>query len=979
MLVYLKTFIPMQSPEIPLSPSFQNAAARFSGGEKIRAWAIVRELLGAHPEYGSNLARKLAEAPGPEKGRLQTEEEWRAGLNRLFDPKKVRQIHGRIAILGLCRLDADLSRYLSDTGFLNALEKEMKEPFDSLLQTAGSSYESSAGYEQQSMPADESGSYSSYEQSSVAEEEEETPSEPAETPASEATPTPAGFIPRSAGYRSDMVDEEEKDHLSIEQEVANIAYVLTSKRVKPPLSLGLFGDWGSGKSFFMAKLKKQIEAVAGYYRAEEARTGVRSANWCSRVVHIDFNAWHFSDANLWASLVTRIYEALYRELKDEEKSDQEVREQLLKEVIQAEGMVSEAEAHLDRIRKRVLAAEESLREARINKEAQQNKLRGLISNLVALFQSEEDQKLRGKLDEAATALGYAEAARSFEALEELDSDLKSFSNRTSALWFNVIRSPWTLVALALLIIVLPFSVSWLLDHFAAQIGEIGKRVVEVSTFLFGIVAWLRTQIARGMGYVEQVEVAYSRAKKLREEELAQSEDVQKAHKSLVLAQSEEQAARGNLQSAQNELRQLESELQELRPERKLFRLIEDRSNSAAYSKHLGIISLIRTDFEKMSKLLARLAEEERDLKKEPPPIQRIILYIDDLDRCRPERVVEVLEAVHLLLAFPLFTVIVGVDPRWLRHSLTTHYADTLKQHGEPVLLNGRSTPSFYSTPQDYLEKIFQIPFALRPVEKQGFLNLVDYLLEPVPARASAPVAAPGSTGLPDTPEGEIVQPPPATEEPVNPQDTDETPTPSGAEDNQSEQKAFTPLDPQQLEFQPWEEADIKKLWPMFRTPRTVKRFINTYRLIRAGLRSEEETARYEGTADNPGQYQVALILLAMVTNFPDMTNLFVQRLVDRSDDETEEERKEAKWKWKDIIARLKNGQGLNNLDAKDKAPAAGEELTALAENPSWALLVNCLEDITCNGFDRPFSEATLEKWAFRVSRYSFGVQPPRLD
>ena len=49
------------------------------------------------------------------------------------------------------------------------------------------------------------------------------------------------------------------DDYVIEQEVANIAYVLTSKRVKPPLSLGLFGDWGSGKSFFMAKLKKQIE------------------------------------------------------------------------------------------------------------------------------------------------------------------------------------------------------------------------------------------------------------------------------------------------------------------------------------------------------------------------------------------------------------------------------------------------------------------------------------------------------------------------------------------------------------------------------------------------------------------------------------------------------------------------------------------------------------------------------------------------
>jgi hypothetical protein len=46
-------------------------------------------------------------------------------------------------------------------------------------------------------------------------------------------------------------------------------------------------------------------------------------------------------------------------------------------------------------------------------------------------------------------------------------------------------------------------------------------------------------------------------------------------------------------------------------------------------------------------------------------IDRIVLYIDDLDRCSTETVSQVLDAVHLLLALPLFAVVVGVDPRWL--------------------------------------------------------------------------------------------------------------------------------------------------------------------------------------------------------------------------------------------------------------------------------------------------------------------------
>ena len=63
-------------------------------------------------------------------------------------------------------------------------------------------------------------------------------------------------------------------------------------------------------------------------------------------------------------------------------------------------------------------------------------------------------------------------------------------------------------------------------------------------------------------------------------------------------------------------------------------------------------------------------EGERSENRALSPIERIILYIDDLDRCPPKRVVEVLEAVHLLLAFDLFVVVVAVDARWLERSRT---------------------------------------------------------------------------------------------------------------------------------------------------------------------------------------------------------------------------------------------------------------------------------------------------------------------
>ena len=108
----------------------------------------------------------------------------------------------------------------------------------------------------------------------------------------------------------------------------------------------------------------------------------------------------------------------------------------------------------------------------------------------------------------------------------------------------------------------------------------------------------------------------------------------------------------------------------------MSKFIKDRNASTDYTKHFGTVARARNDFERLADLLKkakdlrekktqRETEEELDL----PPIDRIILYIDDLDRCPEDKVFAVLQAVHLLLTFPLFVVVVGVDPRWLLHSL----------------------------------------------------------------------------------------------------------------------------------------------------------------------------------------------------------------------------------------------------------------------------------------------------------------------
>jgi hypothetical protein len=59
--------------------------------------------------------------------------------------------------------------------------------------------------------------------------------------------------------------------------------------------------------------------------------------------------------------------------------------------------------------------------------------------------------------------------------------------------------------------------------------------------------------------------------------------------------------------------------------------------------------------------------------------------------------VQVLEAVHLLLAFELFVVVVAVDTRWLKNALSNQ-------------LQALQDRADHPTATDYLEKIFQLPF-----------------------------------------------------------------------------------------------------------------------------------------------------------------------------------------------------------------------------------------------------------------------------
>jgi hypothetical protein len=940
--------------EIRLSASVEHAFRPFSSEERIPSWYLVRSLLLAHPEYGRGAGAELASAAtGPRLGDRRTAQEWLSVLKSIFDRGRVDVIHGRLAILGLALLDPYLREYLRSVEVIEALEEELNEPFDSLLiPDAGGPAEPRA------QNVDVDGVQRVARKGAVGDEE---PTPPVDGPGPDVD---GPQVVLASGYTSDSVGAGVVDRLEIEREVQVLAHLLASRAVKPPLSLGLFGDWGTGKSFFMSMLRSYIVNVARHYREEEKKTG-RPSDWCTRVLQIEFNAWHYSDANLWASLVTRIYAALQNELQPG-TSDEVLKERLEAEVRNAEGVARAAEAQIKQAEKWVQKASGELQRTRSDVDAKEKRLAGMIGNLRTLLR--QDEKLAGELDEAARVLGMPQAAEAYDALSELRSSLVSVSGRMSAIGLSTLRSRGTLPLLVLLAAVIPAGVSWFLARSELSLAATGTRVIEISTVLIGVFAWLQRQLSKGVGYLRTVEEAMERADAVRRERMETDASVSAAVQALAVAQGARDAARQSLVDSQAELQRLRTELDELGLERRLFRLIDERSRSATYSQHLGLISLIREDFETISGLFARLGKEDRDLTQHPPPIQRIILYIDDLDRCSAERVVQVLEAVHMLLAFPLFTVVVGVDPRWLRESLTRVHGNSLGSETGP----GESSVT-YSTPQDYLEKIFQIPFALRRVEKTGYENLIADLMKPqrftTPAGRRAGyidlttvdiVPSPNNIGaqLPGDGADEFKSDVPVEAELPAARNAggDGSPAENPAGEQEIEPKlTFMPILAKSLEFTAQEKRYINALWPLFTTPRGVKRFINTYRLLRAGI-SPEATASFEGTEKEPGEYQIALLLLAIASSSPNELEALNECLLDWTGIPDPNPHRD-RWRWPQVFAELR------------------ESIVAL--DPDWEEIDDSLTTVLANGFRRTFTKREAARWMSSIVRYTFSVSPPR--
>lgn len=85
----------------------------------------------------------------------------------------------------------------------------------------------------------------------------------------------------------------------------------------------------------------------------------------------------------------------------------------------------------------------------------------------------------------------------------------------------------------------------------------------------------------------------------------------------------------------------------------------------------------------------------------------LVVFVDDLDRCLPEKTVQVLEAMKLFLDKRGCVFVLGADAEIVRQAVETHYKN--------IGITGEHA-------KDYLEKVIQLRFDLPPILDEAMEN-----------------------------------------------------------------------------------------------------------------------------------------------------------------------------------------------------------------------------------------------------------------
>lgn len=524
---------------------------------------------------------------------------------------------------------------------------------------------------------------------------------------------------------------QSEDLLGITQEVDRLARLITSRTLAPPLSLGIFGGPGSGKSFFADVLRRRIRELSDNAELRNDKENVVGA-----VVQIELNAWQSVGVSPWILLAEQIYKAMEEPLPDGDPES----ERILHTIPTARQMDRQLETELDGARAALNeAAEEDERLLRAYREASQDRVQleksSIWMKVGKQFLEKLDPATIDEIDRDGERLGLTRLSRNPESLHRLLEETKTVGGTADILTNIRVARRYFRSALLIVLAIVLAALGLFFGYYIFE--KVRGFQAEISTF-FAVLAGVSATVgAIGVLFTGFTQNQASQAlKRLRRHEaelgdiIGEVETKHKVQLSLATDELEQRrtamaASEGSLITARRSVAVADSRLTEFsrrpvgprmidayrRYDPALQTLPAKSLSSAATSLQL----VIRADMEALSARCARVADQTPEGGSRPP--KRVIVYIDDLELCDPLTATAYLQAIQQLLAFPLFAVILLTDPHRLVRALrVTDIADYASPNDGVIS----------SEQTDYLARLFPLHFWIKPTNMQQLSEMANH-------------------------------------------------------------------------------------------------------------------------------------------------------------------------------------------------------------------------------------------------------------
>jgi hypothetical protein len=138
-----------------------------------------------------------------------------------------------------------------------------------------------------------------------------------------------------------------------------------------------------------------------------------------------------------------------------------------------------------------------------------------------------------------------------------------------------------------------------------------------------------------------------------------------------------------------------------------------------YEGKMGYLHLVESDIREVLQLATAAS-----VTKENPKGNPLVVFVDDLDRCAPNKVAEVVEAINLFLCgdYPNCIFVLGMEPGMVAAALEVANKDVI-QKAEEMGLADRTAPVGWR----FMEKIVQLPIMIPPPTEAGRQRYVNSL------------------------------------------------------------------------------------------------------------------------------------------------------------------------------------------------------------------------------------------------------------